>query len=269
MSNLAKVELVAHPIIRQVDLAARVKSFAKPVTVLGNGHRCLPGGSAKNLLAGLLLEIDEAILPRQIKVMADTGRITHLRIGNRRLLDIQPAQSLESRESCSSADPGILLDHLNEALAGATEAEILVTRLAPEQCQVDKGCPAVALAAASAIVLHRQANPDPVPAFYAALKGDMIAWITLDRTGNCQKRGGEAGWVERLVDLSGDGLAEIDAQMVQALSAPDEPGCVILDFGGEGGFLLVYARSGSSGFAAILPASRISAAQTAWKTVAG
>lgn len=269
MSNLAKVEQVAHPITRQVDLASRVKSFASPVTVLANGHRCLPGGSVRTLLAGLLHEIDEAILPRQIKMMTDTGRTSYLRVGNRRLLEVQPAEALENQESCRSTEPGILLHHLNEALAGATEAEILITRLAPDLCQIDKGCPAVALAAASSIVLHRQANQDPVPAFFAALKGDMSAWITLDQTGSCQKRGGDSAWVDRLADLTRDGLAEIDAQMIQALSAPDQPGCVILNFGGDGGLLLVYARSGPSGFAAILPASRFSAAQTAWKNASG
>jgi len=269
MNRFAKDEQVAHPIVRQPDLKSRVNRLAKPIRVLANGHRYLSGGDANTLLAGLLLEIHETILPREINVMADTGGTTCLLVGSRQLFGIRPGEELESHESCRSSTLEFVLQHLKQVLSGAKSFELRVARFAADRCHLDKGCSALALASAAAIVLDRHINLDPVPGLFAALKGKMTAWVTLDQSGHCTGHGGEPSLAAELEGLARDGLAEIDAQMVQSLTSPDHPGCVILDCGEESGQLLAYARSNSSGFAAVLPASNLLAVQSAWKTVSG
>jgi len=269
MNRLAKVEQVAHPIVRQPDLKSRVSRLAKPVRMLANGHRYLSGGDPNDLLAGLLLEVHETILPREIKVMADTGAETYLQVGSRRLFGILPGEELESHESCRSSKLEFVLQHLRQVLSGAKNVELHVARCTADTSHLDKGCSGLALASAAAIVLDRQINLDPVPGLFAALKGEMTAWVTLDRSGHCTGHGGERSLAGQLEDLARDGLAEIDAQMVQSITSPDHPGCVILDCGEESGHLLAYVRSNSSGFAAVLPASSLLAVQSAWKSVSG
>ncbi len=269
MSRLAKVEQVAHPIVRQPDLKSRVKKLAKPIRVLANGHRYLSGDDPNSLLAGLLLEVHETILPREINVMADTGGVTCLQVGGRRLFAIGAGEELESHESCRSSKLEFVLQHLKQVLSGAKSVELQVTHCAADTSHLDKGCSALALASAAAIVLDRQINLDPVPGLFAALKGEMTAWVTLDHSGNYSNRGGEPYMTDQLKDLTRNGLAEIDAQLVQSLTSPDHPGCVILDCGEESGLLLAYARSNSSGFAAILPISSLLNVQSAWKSVSG
>ncbi len=269
MNSVVKVEQVAHPIVRQPDLRSRVSRLAKPIRVLANGHRYLSGGDASSLLAGLLLEIHETILPRKINVVTDTGSTTCLQVGNRRLFGNPSRGELESHDSCRSSKPEFVLQHLKQVLSGAKSVELQVTRCTADAGHLDKGCSALALASAAAIVLDRQINLDPVLGLFAALKGEMAAWVTLDRSGHYTGHGGEPSVAGQLEGLTRDGLAEIDAQMVQSLTSPDHPGCVILDCGEEGDFLLAYARSNSSGFAAILPASSLIAVQSAWKSVSG
>ena len=262
MSNLAVKTQGPQPISDLTNLNDRVKKLTHPVHVLANGYLRLQGENTESLLSALLSEIDETILPRRIRLVTNTDQVLHLYVTDRRLMRL--ARPKEQQTS-QAARPSKLIDQLRELLAGATKAAIQSTRANVARSHSNPGYTASELAGVATLELTPPETSDPVPALFTTLASRMVASVTFDPAGNISGRGGNPDWLRQLENLARKSLADIDAQMIQSLSDPDQPGCLLLSAGDDDGFMLLYARSHASGFMAILPTSELPAIQPAWR----
>lgn len=265
MNDLALKSRATHPSAIVATLEDRVRRLVKPVRVLASGYRILSGENAGDLLAALLTELDETILPRTVKVVTNTNQTLYLDVVNRRLTGIAPANGQAAPGETILSDADAVGRQLRDFFANATKAVVFVSGTEAVSALSETGYTMPVLAAAASLDLEMQAKPDAVEALFAGFANHMEAWITLDQTGNPQKHGGEPAWCRRLNVLALDGLADIDAQLVQSLATPEQPGCIFLNAGGSDGIMLVYARSQNFGFLATIPASEFPEIQTVWK----
>lgn len=265
MKNLTVIEQDSHSMADAVRLEVRIAQLAKPVSMLAPGFRRLSGTNPESLLAALLLEMDETVLPRVFKVITDSGQSAFLNVANRRLLQID-----RSGGQFGSLEPPFdnaesLVDQLRHIFAGATKAGLRSSRAASADTLFDVGFTLSTLAAAGSVDFGDLPDPDPVPAFFSALVDCMIAWVKLDPTGHSGEQGGDPDRCRRLESLAREGLADIDAQLIHSLENPDHPGCILLNSGG-GSVALIYARSKNAGFLAILPSKELPAFHSTWRS---
>jgi len=264
MNNLAMKQQDQRLSAKTTGLEDRVSRLSNPVGVLASGYRTLRGNSAESLLSALLREVDETILPRRIKVLTNTDQVAYLHVANRRLFRVTLPGGQMDAESAPPGSAAGMVTKLLEFFTDASKAVVHSKRSDDGTTQTDTGYEISALTDATSMDLASSNKPDPVQVFCAALADHASALITLDPSGQFQSRDGDPAWCQRLENLILSGLADIDAQMVQSLTAPDQPGCIFLSTGADDGFLLVYARSQRTGFLAALPASQLSSIQPAW-----
>ena len=250
-----------------LGLEGRVRRFWRSFDVLASGYRPLHGNSAESLLSALLVEIDETILPRRIKILTSSNRVAYLIVTNRRLLNITMPGSQTNIETAMPTSPATLVGQLFGLFVDAEKAAVHSKRIDDGSCQSESGYAVPALIAATSMNLTSSDKRDPVETFSNALAGYTIAMATLDCSGQLQSLDGDLAWGRRLENLARSGLADIDAQLLQSLTTPEQPGCIFLSTGGEDGFVLIYARAKSAGFLAILPACHLPLVQPAWLTL--
>jgi len=238
----------------------RIQRLARPYGLLANGARHLSGTTGKTLMMSLLVEFDETILPRQLTLETDTGRLVGLRVAGRRLLWIDSAAG-----EPQPGTAGEMLAALQQIFDGATTALLWSRRAARADPGDIAGIAISALVAAGGLFQSAPAPHDPVPGLFNALSGRMTAWLMLDGPGNKVEQGGDATQLQRLGTLVREGLDDIEKQMAHALADPKEPGCVMLSSGGASGLTLLYARSGNSRLLALLASSDISGVLPAWR----
>jgi len=252
MNNLAEI---SSETMNCTGLKSRVERLTERRDDLSGGSRKLAGGS---LLRSVLMEIDETILPRRIKIAPHGGRPFDLLVSNRRLI------AMSDVEAPDCADPRFVLDRLRAAVGQSRSATITCTRVKPAFSCAETGVSAEALLSSVSTVDRKIADPNPVASFFSELQSQMIAWVTLGRGGGVHKRAGDALWQDRLVTLVGSQLANLEAQRLNSRKSPGQPSCIFLNFGDKHGLTLLYARSDTSGFLALLPAGNLGAIQAAW-----
>ncbi len=272
MRNLGAMNRNADPRTGGVTLADRVKSLARPVGLAGNGSSSLAGEEAGTLLASLLHEIDETVLPRRFRVATDTGRSVTLHVAGRKLIAIRADGSGSGGGGGGgglSGNPAVgsgadVIAALGTVFSGATRATLQITRSGEPVRGPVTGHSVRALALAAGIPLQPRPDPDPVPGLFRDLAGGLAAWVQLDRDGNIVGRKGDASRVRPLEVLAREHLAEIDSQMTLSLPDPKQPGSLVLSSRDFGAMALVYARSPLAGFLALLPVGAIPGLQQAW-----
>ena len=241
----------------------RAQRLARPYGLLADGAQRLPGDTGESLLASLMVELDETILPRRFNLVTDTGRSVGLRVAGRRLLRIEP----EAREPGETQPDtaATMLGQLQQILRGATAASLCGLRIDRTSPGSDPGIAISSIVAAGGWFQSEPTAPDPVPDLFNALSGRITAWLMLDPSGNKSKQGGDSVQLRRLGTLVREGLEGIEIQMANSLADPKDPGCVLLSCGGNNGLTLVYARSQYGGMLALLPTSEISCVLPAWR----
>jgi hypothetical protein len=259
MSNLATKAPLPVTQSGSVRLKNRVARLADRRGRARQGSRALDGASSEALLSALLLEIDEIILPREIRAETDDGKGVDVLVSNRRLVGLSNADPAE----CT--DPRFVLDRLRVVFAQASAAAIETGRVEKALSRVHNGVSAESLLSILLVEVEEQPEPNPIPTFFAALQSEMLAWVTLSHAGRLHKHGGDARWGDRLVDLTRSQLANLESQRRQSQTSPTQSSCVLLNFGDGDGFILLYARSTTSGFLAMLPMACLTEIQSAWK----
>ncbi len=263
MNNLAAKPSVPLAQSGSVRLKNRVARLADRRSDARQSPRALEGSSTGALLSALLMEIDETILPREISVETDDGKDVVVSASNRRLVGLSNADPAE----CT--DPKFVLDRLRAVFAGAATATIELARAEAAFSRGHNGVSAESLLATLLFKVEDRPEPNPIPIFFAALQNQMLAWVTLSHAGRLHKHGGDARWKDRLVDLTRSQLANLEAQRRQSQVSPTQSSCVLLNFGDEDGFILLYARSTTSGFLAMLPMACLTEIQSAWNARPG
>jgi len=244
-------------------LKDRVGRLADRRVAASGGMRNLEGDCAEALLANLLREVDETILPRRLTVAIAGGGTIEVVVSNRRLI------GLTNVEASQCTDPKGVLDHLRSAIGQSTTAESRSERTENTFSCAHTGVSARALLALLSVVERDVPDPNPIPSFFAELQSQMLAWVTLSRTGRIHKKAGEVLWQDRLVKLANSQLADLEAQRRQSRTSQGQSSCVLLNFGDEDGFILLYARSSTSGFLAMLPMACLAEIESAWKARPG
>jgi hypothetical protein len=261
MSTFALTNQGTPPLTDTTELEQRVARMALPVRPLATGYYRLSGDCAEDLLVTLLAEVDETILPRRIKLVTDTDQTVYLFVKDRRLMRVAQPHRQGVPPTSKTVQAGDMIARLQEILTGATKA-ILQSSRNMAGCPTDTGGCTLSMLLD---VLGGAEKADPVLGFFSALSAQTKAWITLDPAGNFLEQGGDPTMVGGLRTLANDGLAGFDEQLVQTMANPEQPGCIVLDTGTRDGNMLVYARSQSSGFVAVLPHSELPDLLPLWR----
>lgn len=217
--------------------------------IAGEGRR-LRGATPEALLAGVVTEIDETILPRRLSFSVEDGVTVHLAVANRRLQAmVSPAPGLTGIDVAAVADQPLadaedtnaraVKDVLLAAFADAKPVSIQSARPAAEVFASDIGIPSNILARAWGV----SDTPDEAPSagalvsgFLSELKDDAVAWLRIEG--------------EDVTDQGGD---------PEYLDALGEQAAVFLD-GYFGKFETLYPDDAGASATAIGPMSRTGAA---------
>lgn len=155
----------------------------------GEGRK-LRGGGVEALMAGIVTEIDETILPRRLTFTLSNGSAVHLSVANRRLQAIMaPAPdgidaAIVDQELPDADDPKVaaLGVGLRAVLEGAESLAISSVR--PKRLFAsDVGVPIAQLERAWGIEVSEAEPADPSEVlgdFLKKITGDAIAWLRIE-----------------------------------------------------------------------------------------
>lgn len=168
----------------------------------GEGRK-LKGRDADSLLAALVTEIDETILPRRLTLQTGMGAV-HLAVANRRLQallapvpDLAGAAELEGHPLPDAEDPGVPALKEVLSLAFATPGPMDVhTRRLESPFNSDIGVPANLLARAwnvAEVATPKAMTPDELMSrFLAGLDAPSVAWLRINGEEVTDQHGDEA-----------------------------------------------------------------------------
>ena len=263
MSDFARLENVL------TKLRQREKSGGEP--------RVLRGVGSDALLASLVAEIDETILPRRLIFVTSTGVELHMAVANRRLQALlSPAPELPGAKDLADVafidgqDPNLAL--LGGLLRGTFEqaqsVRIDARRLQAGAFDPDVGAPSSGLSKAWGvqIVEVRAKEPAEIIDFFLnqISDDDAEAWLRIEGENVTD----QAGSAERLTELGEQAAVFLDSYFgkFDALFSQDEPATATVvapDNAGQTAAFFVEI-GGLSAFVAAKPA-RVAALATIWQ----
>ncbi len=219
------------------------------------GQNRIFGPDVPSLLASMLREIDETILPRKISFLNDTGRVLQFEVAGRRLLRV----SGEIPEGGGVSGAGLLgqvlsdaegplmsalFDQLGDFLSetGSLLATAQKTTEASDPSEV--GCSAESIAQAWGLDLYDVRDRDfseVVEKLITACSDEAIAWIQLhskDVTGS----GGDPVHLAPLKNISEEQISDFDAHLMRNPVPQNTFGCIVLGSGLSDSRSLFFAR---------------------------
>ena len=233
-------------------------------------------------LAGLLREIDETVLPRQITLFEGDRAVAQLAVSNRRLMAFDPVEGPQRGDPAPPADPEtaarLYARRLVDLFARHADLRFAVTGRNPRAAQGGIGASARALGA----LVGQSPGDDPGPGrltdFAAALRPQARAWV-------------EQGAGRRDSGGSGEQIAALQAALASGLMAgpaggtgpgmaagpgaktgagtgrvgPGRPHCLMLPL--PDGLVLIGAEDYGHRFAALIPAAAAPAAMDHWHSL--
>lgn len=178
--------------------------------VAGEGRR-LRGATPEALLAAVVTEIDETILPRRLSFAVEGGATVHLAVANRRLQALlSPVPDLKRGNGAAladralsdpdAADVGGVRDVLLTVFEKVASVAITAARPTGGGYASDVGIPANILARAWAVDAAEADAPSPeatLSRFLSDIKDDAVAWLRIEGE-NVTGQGGEAAAVDAL-----------------------------------------------------------------------
>lgn len=267
MTNLAPAYVpdMAEP--RDDRLASQLTRLGAAIPRANSGLRRLSAPDTRGLLANLLREVDETILPRRMAVETDGRVVAHLNVAARRVLQLDlPGRQVSAPDQITAMFTG----QLQAALTGttktdATELTLRITRLTPDPNAANTGCSARKLAIAASLQIDPVQQQDSAQAFFAAMGDFAIAWLMLDPAGTPIAADGSDIQIARLTEMAQDEIDDFDWRLEQTIPHPGAPGCILLNYSADLGFCLLYGRSDAGGFMAVLPAKSVPKIQPLWR----
>jgi len=153
--------------------------------------RKLRGATGNELLASLVAEIDETILPRRLTLSVENGPVIHLAVANRKLQAlvapapaIDGAGEIEGQAIPDAEDAAVqsLRGVLNNAFDGAVGVSVSAVRL-KTMFGSDIGVPSNMLARAWDLAAPKKGDQSPseiLDGFLASHGKDATAWLRID-----------------------------------------------------------------------------------------
>jgi len=247
------------------DAAVRLQRLTERVRLTGLGHRRISDPDPRALSAALLRDIDETILPRHVRVSANSGRSFTLDIAGRRLLRlVVPGHSapVGHPDDPVALAQAIAAD-LQRAVAHATELTLQTYRMDSAQDRSDVGCSAKGLADAMGLDLGTIAGEDLTDRVLRVCMQQASAVIVIDENGHVVREIGPDQDTQRLLDMAEDHLADIADMMKHFMGRSATRGCLTLGSDPTSGDQVIYtvqdnthvlARTSIEGASRLLPA---------------
>ena len=236
-------------------LARVLTRLAEP----GQGLPSVVDGGANEILAVLLREIEETVMPRRLSLFDGANLLIRLVISNRRLVSTrlpdgpEVAAPVEPRAAAQ-----LWAGQINTALRDVRSARFAYERSSEHEVADAVGCSAAMLAKAAGLTPPAPEAPRTLSDFFSVIGGFAIAWIFMPTKGSGDTRGGDAALVVRLSEFAARARSEGKPRL-----GPAQPECVILPL--AGGINFVSASLGDEELFAFIPASRVSQAISAWQ----
>lgn len=246
------------------------------------GPRELAGRSAEALLAAMVVEVDETILPRILTFTTDTDVTLHMAVANRRLQAlVAPAPSAVgdaaglAGQALGAGDDDTLArlrGGLLDALDGATTMGIATRRPADgEGFPAESGVPVAVLARSWDLSLDAEppSGVDPVEGmtrFLAAAKEQAAAWLRIDGE-DVSDQGGEPERLERMAGLA-EFLDTFLSRREAMLLPADAPSCFAIG-PMEGTDTLLVADHGPTMAVLLVEAGTAEPVLDAWQDAMG
>lgn len=197
MSDFARLE----------DKLAKLRQSER---IAGEGRR-LRGASPEALLAAVLTEIDETILPRRLSFSVENGETVHLAVANRRLQAlVSPAPAsaanvtvdLTDRPLPDADDPGVaaVKEVLLAVFASAAPVAIQSSRPSGSGFASDIGVPSNILARVWSVAEVKVEEVSPgelLSRFLSDLGDDAMAWLRIEGE-EVTDQGGDTALAEQL-----------------------------------------------------------------------
>lgn len=178
--------------------------------IAGEGRR-LRGATPEALLAAVVTEIDETILPRRLTFAVENGPTVHVAVASRKLQAlVSPAPAVKGANAAGLADAPLsdpedasvaaLRDVFLAAFADAGSVAIRSSRLDGVGFASDVGIPANILGRAWGVETAEEGLPSPdkvLSGFLSRVSGDTLGWLRIEGE-DVTDQGGDAGVVEAL-----------------------------------------------------------------------
>jgi hypothetical protein len=178
--------------------------------IAGEGRR-LRGATPEALLAAVVTEIDETILPRRLSFAVEGGATVHLAVANRRLQAlVSPVPVLKGADAGGladqpladpdDADVGKVRDVLLNVFEEAASVAIRSARPTGGGFPSDVGIPANILARVWGADVAGEEAPSPeavLSRFLLEMKDDAVAWLRIEGE-DVTDQGGDAAAVDAL-----------------------------------------------------------------------
>ena len=272
MTNLAQAYVPEMAEAHEDRLKSQLVRLGASIPRANSGLRRLSAPDARGLLANLLREVDETILPRRMDVETGGQVVAHLHVAARRLVHLTlPGPQISGVGGLKAPDQIAMMfaNQLLTVLTGATELTLRLSRLAPDPNAANTGCSARRLAGAASLEIGPTNHQDAARDFFAALGRYSIAWLTLDPDGVPIAGDGSEIQIARLSEMAQQDLDDLDWQLERTIPHPGAPGCLLLNYSDDVGFCLLYGRSDVGGFMAVLPAQAVPKIQPLWRQYFG
>lgn len=214
-------------------LKDKIARLMRPVETTAEGWRVLSAGDADALLALLLREIAETVLPRTLVVEIEPQAQALIAVANGRVLALETAEGAVTGADGHAGNREFavaLAASLSRFAGGAVSLRLRSAAPGASPSPADLRCPAARVAE---LLQPRHCGADGLRALVAALGADVIAWRRFDAGGRPGAGGGAA---PDLAGLTGFAAAQWDAiggVLASAAGDPARPACLILGAGGD------------------------------------
>jgi hypothetical protein len=240
-------------------ILAQLDRLAQRVRLNGLGHRRLAAANPRDLTTALLRDIDETILPRQVRVTTDAGQSFTLDISGRRLMRLVVPGSGgvvgEPEDPCEAARA--LAADLRRSLQRATELTLQTQRMDANTDRAQVGSSAEALAAALGIDLEASEGERGLDRLLRNLRRHSIAALVFDGHGRPQQRIGAADDLATLETLAAVHLQPACATLIRTLPRNTRNGCMLLGAGAGSGRHALVGLSDKHRVAALLDRQQV------------
>ena len=220
-------------------------------------------GDPDRLMVTVLREIDESVLPRDIRVSTDNGDELHLLVSNRRLISVKASGASIPSDQASPGDPDeaarIYLDRLKSVLGSARKIELTHKRCPDLRDSDSVSCSAQSLARAAGLSVGILGGSPGLRDFLKSLESLATAWLYLPGKAAESQSNGDPALINGLSAF----LDQTRPKENKAQIAARKPDCTVLPL--PNGSLLISATTLGQHLLALVPESNLNAVITAWQ----
>lgn len=245
--------------------------------VAGEGRR-LRGATPEALLASVVTEIDETILPRRLSFLVEGGATIHLAVANRRLQSlVSPVPDLGGIDTGSLADtplpdeeePAVqgVKDALLAAFATGGAVSIQSQRPAGPGFASDVGVPSGVLARVWSVVEAEGEDPSPgdlLSRYLSDLGDAAVAWLRIEGE-TVTDQSGDAAIVDTLGEQAAIFLDGYFSKFEQLFPGETEACATLVGPMGDDGLAALFVEIGDVSAFIMARAHRAPELATRWQ----